>query len=74
MSHGEVLPDNTDDPKFRPSDRSDKAHAEDAEPQARMATTPGEPGLSKVPSITPAMLRERDEPQPAEPPAPTAHH
>ena len=65
MSHGEVLPDNTDDARFAPSDR---APAQDAPPEARMAATPGEPGLSKVPSITQAMLRvhpeHEDKPEP----------
>jgi hypothetical protein len=55
MSHGEVLPSNTDDPHF---DSPAEMPAEEAPPEARMATTPGEPGLSKVPSITQSMLRD----------------
>jgi hypothetical protein len=55
MSHGEVLPSNTEDPHLR---SSTEAAAEDTPPEARMATTAGEPGLSKVPSITQSMLRE----------------
>jgi hypothetical protein len=55
MSHGEVLPDNTDEARMRDAR---EAPAEDTPPEARMATTPGEPGLSKVPSITQAMLRD----------------
>jgi hypothetical protein len=55
MSHGEVLPNNTDDPYF---EAPAETPAEDTPPEARMATTSGEPGLSKVPSITQSMLRE----------------
>jgi hypothetical protein len=58
MTHGEMLPSNADDPEWR---ASTDAPAEDAEPEARMHTTPGEPGLSKVPSITQSMLRDDDE-------------
>jgi hypothetical protein len=60
MTHGEMLPSNADDPHWR---ASSDAPAEDADPEARMQATPGEPGLSKVPSITQAMLRDdaRDE-------------
>ena len=58
MSHGEILPNNTDDPAFR---SAPDAPAEDTQPEARMATTSGEPGLSKVPSITQSMLRDKDE-------------
>ena len=64
MSHGEVLPSNTDDPRL---DESVDAPAAETPPEARMQATPGEPGLSKVPSITQSMLRddEDDEPEPA---------
>ena len=55
MSHGEVLPSNTDDPQF---DSPVETPAEEAPPESRMAATPGEPGLSKVPSITQSMLRD----------------
>jgi hypothetical protein len=55
MSHGEVLPSNTEDPNF---DSPAETPAEEAPPEARMSTTSGEPGLSKVPSITQSMLRE----------------
>ena len=55
MSHGEVLPSNTDDPHLR---ESVEAPDEEAPPEARMHATSGEPGVSKVPSITQAMLRD----------------
>ena len=58
MSDGEVLPSNTQDPRFR---RSVEAPDEEAPPEARMGATPGEPALSKVPSITQAMLKEDEE-------------
>ena len=64
MSHGEVLPDNTDEPRWH---ESVDAPDEEAPPEARMHSTSGEPALSKVPSITQSMLRddEDDEPEPA---------
>ena len=63
MSHGEVLPSNTDDPHLN---ASPEAPDEGARPETRMAATPGEPGLSKVPSITQSMLRDEPgaEPEP----------
>ena len=61
MSHGEVLPSNTDDAHWR---ETVDAPAEDAPPDARMQATPGEPALSKVPSITPALLRDDPERDP----------
>ena len=58
--HGEVLSSNTDDPRFRePTDAPDA----EATPEARMASTPGEPALSKVPTITQTMLRDGDQPE-----------
>lgn len=61
MSHGEVLPSNTDDAPLRDAR---EAPAEDTRPESRMATTSGEPGLSKVPSITQAMLRDDPDAEP----------
>jgi hypothetical protein len=61
MSHGEVLPSNTDETPLRDAR---EVPAEETPPESRMATTPGEPGLSKVPSITQAMLRDDSEREP----------
>ena len=63
MSHSEVLPSNTDDPRFH---QAVEAPDEEAPPEARMDATPGEPAVSKVPSITQALLKEDEEAEDAD--------
>ena len=53
-----MLPSNVDEPD---AGHPVEAPDEEAAPEARMRAVPGEPALSKVPSITQGMLRDEDE-------------
>ena len=58
MPRGKVLKSNVNDPRLN---QPVEADADDpASPSERMAATPGEPAVSKVPSITQRMVHDEN--------------